>query len=266
MATRLFDTHAHLTLGALAEDVPGVLERARAHGVFRVITVGTDVADSRRAVELASACDGVSATVGIHPHEASKVESAGLDELGELARHPRIVAMGEMGLDYYYDHSDRVSQRRVFAAQLELAQPLELPLVIHCREAVADAVALLCDHGFDGRRVVFHCFTGTADEARQLADHGWQMSFTGIVTFRKSTELQAVAREYPADRLMLETDAPYLSPEPVRSVRPNEPSHLPHTARFLARLRDEPLERLASQTTRNAEVFFGIPEDEASLS
>jgi len=256
--TGLIDTHAHLTFNPLSGDVPGVLERGAQAGVAHVITVGTDVADSCRAVELADRHQSVSAVVGIHPHEAAKVATGAYDELGELLRHPRAVAMGEVGLDYHYDHSDRRSQHAVFKAQLEVAQDFDLPLVMHCREAIDDAVAILQERGFDGRPVVFHCFTGTVDEAKRLADHGWRVSFTGVVTFRTSEALRAVARDYPADQMMLETDAPYLSPEPVRKIRPNEPAHLRHTAEFLARLRGEPLDQLIEQTTRNAEAFFGI--------
>jgi len=259
MTAGLLDTHAHLTFNPLSGDVPGVLERGAQAGVAHVITVGTDVADSRRAVELADSYQSVSAVVGIHPHEAAKVAAGAYHELGELLRHPRAVAVGEVGLDYHYDHSDRHAQHAVFKAQLEVAQDLDLPLVMHCREAIDDAVVILHERGFDGRPVVFHCFTGTEDEAKLLADHGWRVSFTGVVTFRNSEVLQAIARDYPADQLMLETDAPYLSPEPVRKIRPNEPAYLRHTAEFVARLRGEPLDQLIEQTTRSAERFFGLP-------
>ncbi|MFH0980980.1 MAG: TatD family hydrolase [Planctomycetota bacterium] len=259
--TGLVDTHAHLTSAALVGDVPGVLARAGQVGVSRVITVGTDVADTRRAVELAEAYPGVWATAGIHPHEAAKAGADAPGEFRELLKHPRTVAIGEIGLDYHYDFSDRASQRALFAAQLDVAADCDLPLVIHCREAVADTVAALHERGFDGRRVVFHCFTGTADEAGLLADHGWRISFTGIVTFRQSSVLQGIAKDYPAEQLMLETDAPYLSPEPVRKVRPNEPAFLRHTAEFLARLRGRPVDTLMHQTTRSAEAFFRLPAE-----
>ena len=259
MTAGLIDTHAHLTFDALSGDVPGVLERSARAGVSHVITVGTDVADSRRAIALAARYDNVSAVAGIHPHEAAKVTPGTCETLRDLLDHPQVVAVGEIGLDYFYDHSDRVSQRQVFEAQLEIARDFDLPLVIHSREAIEDTVVILRRSGFDDRRVVFHCFTGTADEARLLADHGWRTSFTGVVTFRKSETLQAIARDYPADRLMLETDAPYLSPEPVRKIQPNEPAHVRYTAEFLARLRGEPLDELITRTTRNAEAFFSLP-------
>jgi TatD DNase family protein len=254
----IIDTHAHLTMAPLAADVAGVLARAAAAGITHVITVGTDLADSRRAVSLAQAHAPVSAVVGIHPHEAAKVAPDAYAELRALLGQSKVVALGEIGLDYHYDFSDRASQHAVFKAQLDLAADADRPLVIHCREAIDDAVTLLHERGFDGRRVVFHCFTGTRDEARRLADHGWRISFTGVVTFRKSQELQAIAREYPAEQIMLETDAPYLSPEPVRNRRPNEPAFVRHTAEFLAGLRGAPLDAFIAQTTRNAATFFGL--------
>jgi TatD DNase family protein len=145
------------------------------------------------------------------------------------------------------------------AEQLEMARGFELPAVVHAREAMDDCVASLSRHGFDGRRVVFHCFTGTAEEARKIADHGWRVSFTGVVTFKNSAEIAAIAQAYPVDQLMLETDSPYLSPAPVRNVRPNEPAHLAHTARFLAELRGVSVQELALQTSENARRFFQLP-------
>ncbi len=255
----LCDTHAHLTFDALQHDLHGVLARARSAGVSRIITVGTTAADSARAVETAAGEPDVWAAVGIHPHEAARATDADVQAIRSLCTAPKVVALGETGLDYHYDFSDRPSQQRLFAAQLSIAKELDLPLVVHCREAVDDAVAMLRQAGFDGRPVVFHCFTGTAPEAERIATHGWRISFTGIVTFPNAAPLQSLARQYPADRLMLETDAPYLSPVPVRSVRPNEPAHLVHTARFLAELRGESFETLASRSAENARVFFGLP-------
>ena len=200
---------------------------------------------------------------GVHPHEAGKVAGADADppdlvEMVALWRDEKVVALGEMGLDYHYDFADRAVQRRVFTEQLALAAPFDKPIIIHCREALDDVIPILVDHGFSGRRVVFHCFTGTADEAARIAEQGWRISFTGVVTFKKSSELQAIARAYPADRLMIETDSPYLSPEPVRGKRPNEPSHLVHIARFLAGLRGESVEEVSAATRANTVEFFGL--------
>ena len=170
-----------------------------------------------------------------------------------------MVACGEIGLDYHYDFADRAAQRAVFARQLELAARSALPLVIHCRKAFDDTIAVLTEAGYQGRPIVFHCFSSTPAEAARLADHGWQLSFTGLVTYKSARHVQEVARTYPADLLMIETDSPYLSPIPVRNVFPNEPAHLVHTARFLADLRAEPLEGLIAQTAANTCAFFSLP-------
>ncbi len=254
----LIDTHCHLTSAALSRGLFDVCRRARAAGVARMITVATDAADSRRAVAVADHYHGVSATVGVHPHEAAKVKAGDWRLLRELRHNPSVVAWGEIGLDYHYDFADRKTQQEVFSAQLADVRRTALPVIIHCREAVADVVAMLEDHGFRDRRVVFHCFSGTGDEADAIIDRGWWLSFTGMVTFRNSKDLQDIARRYPLEQLMLETDAPYLSPEPHRKTRPNEPSLLVHTAAFLADLKGVSFAEMEARTTANAELFFGI--------
>lgn len=253
----LIDSHAHLTFPELRDQVGDVLTRCRDAGVDAVITIGTDLADAEAAIALARAYPKrVFAGVGFHPHEAEKVDESGLDAMTRLWPSPHVVAMGEMGLDYHYDFADRVKQREVLAGQLARAVAVDKPLVIHCREALADCAPMLIDHGFENRRVVFHCFTGTADEAAVIARHGWRISFTGIVTFPKSQWLQEIARDYPGDKIMVETDSPYLSPVPVRGKRPNEPAFVSHTVRFLAELRGEDYDTFVAQTERNTREFF----------
>ncbi len=254
----LIDTHCHLTSNALFRDVFGVCQRARAAGVALMITVATDASDSRRTVAAADHYHGVSATIGVHPHEAAKVKAGDWQLLRELRHNPNVVAWGEIGLDYHYDFADRKTQQEVFSVQLADARRSGLPVIIHCRKAVADVVAMLEDHGFRGRRVVFHCFSGTSDEADTIIDRGWWLSFTGMVTFKNSSELQDIARRYPLEQLMLETDAPYLSPVPHRKVKPNEPRLLVHTAAFLADLKGISSAEMESLTTANAEQFFGL--------
>jgi len=254
----LIDTHCHLTSDVLSRDLFGVCRRSRAAGVARMITVATDAADSRRAVAAADHYHGVSATVGIHPHEAAKVKAGDWQLLRELRHNPNVVAWGEIGLDYHYDFADRKTQQEVFSAQLADARHSGLPVIIHCREAVADVVAMLEDHGYRDHRVVFHCFSGTINEADEIIDRGWWLSFTGMVTFRNSKDLQDIARRYPLEQLMLETDAPFLSPEPHRKIKPNEPRLLVHTAAFLADLKGISPSEMAALTTANAELFFGI--------
>ncbi len=255
----LIDSHAHLTYDELYSQIDGVLARCAAAGVDHIITVGTSPADIDRALALAARFAGrVSVAAAIHPHHAGEVSRADLDALAKTWTDPRVVALGEMGLDYHYDFADRAVQRDVFAAQLARARDLEKPLVLHSREALDDTIRLLLDHGFEHRPAVFHCFTGTADEAARIAAHGWRISFTGIVTFRKSVWLQDIARAYPADQLMIETDSPYLSPEPLRGKRPCEPAFVAHTARFLAALRTEPFDDFAARTARNTQAFFRL--------
>lgn len=255
----LIDSHAHLTYAPLREQLAAVMRRCVEAGVERVITVGTDAEDARAAVELSARHPGrIHAAVGIHPHHAGKATEEAIEEIAGLWRSGGVAAAGEMGLDYHYDFADRAVQQRVFEEQLERCRPLELPVIIHARESIQDIVPILLRRGFGGRRVVFHCFTGTAEEARTLAEHGWRISFTGIVTFKKSEWLQEIAREYPADQLMVETDAPYLSPEPVRRKHPNEPAHVVHTATFLAGLRGVAVAELHAQTYRNTREFFGL--------
>ena len=255
----LVDSHAHLTFPQLRDRIDEALARCAEAGVDEIITVGIDLADGRAAVELAERRRShVHAAAAFHPHEAGKVTAEDLTAMAELWNHPEVVALGEMGLDYHYDFADRSIQRSVFSRQLEMAASRAQPLVIHCREALDDTIELLVTHGFRDRPVVFHCFTGTAREASRIADHGWRISFTGIVTFKKSDWLWEIAKAYPADKLMIETDAPYLSPEPVRSKRPNEPAYLAHTASFLAKLRDVPFDEFVEQTTRNTREFFGL--------
>ena len=256
----LIDSHAHLTSKELIDQSAAVLERCAAAGVEAVITVGTTVSDVQEALRLAAREAGqVFVAAGIHPHEAGHCSPADVEALAVLWKSPSVVAIGEVGLDYHYDFADRETQRRSFAAMLVRAANVDLPLVIHCREAQEDTIALLLEHGFAGRRVVFHCFTGTGEDARRIAEHGWRVSFTGVVTFKKAGELREIARTYPLDQLMIETDSPFLSPEPVRSVRPNEPVHVVHVARFLANLRGVAFEDLVSHTRRNTRAFFGLP-------
>lgn len=259
---KLIDSHCHLTFAELADRIDDVLERARNVGVDRMITIGTTPDDVARAIRIAEQYEGIFVGAGIHPHEAEKFTENDVAALRDCFAHPRVVAAGEMGLDYHYDFADRPTQQRIFEAQLAACRDADLPVVIHNREATQDTVRILHDAGFDGRRVVFHCFSGTTPEARLIRDHGWRLSFTGIVTFKNAHEIREIARTCPADELMLETDSPYLSPDPVRQIRPNQPSHLIHTARFLADLRGQSLQDLAELTTRNTIQFFSLDHSE----
>jgi TatD DNase family protein len=254
----LIDTHCHLTFEPLAEDVPGVIERSRAAGVTGWITVGTTLKDDGRAVELAAKYETMYAAVGIHPHEAKDGDAAALAELRRLAQRDKVVAIGETGLDFHYNFSKQPDQVRVFAAHLDIARGLNLPVIVHSRNACDETVAILDRDGGGLKGVVFHCFSGSADQARQLLSRGYYLSFAGVVTFKNAQATRAAAQVVPLDRLMVETDAPYMSPEPVRKQKPNEPALMVHTAGFLADLKGMSLQDLAQATTRNAVKFFGL--------
>lgn len=255
----LVDTHCHLTSEAFQGEVNAVIDRAVAAGVHAMITVGTDASDARAALELTRGRKELRVAAGIHPHEVAKAVPDDLAVLCRIWADPLCVAAGEVGLDYHYDYSPRGVQREWLARQLDAAAETGLPVIIHSREAHEDAVAILKRCGFENRPVVFHCFSGTAEQAAEILACGWRASFSGVVTFRKSAVLQSVAAAHPADRLLIETDSPFLSPEPVRARRPNEPAFVRHVATFLAGLRGVSADDLAAQTTSNAQAFFGLP-------
>lgn len=256
----MIDTHCHLTFPELYGPLEHVLAGAAAAGVDQMITIGTTPADAERCRAIAEAHESVYFAAGIHPHYSPNVESSELPRLAELAAHPRCVAFGEMGVDYHYDDPPRRQQHEVFNAQLEVVRYSEInkPIVIHCRKAVDDTLAIINASGIPGNRFVFHCFTEAPDECRKVVDLGAMISFTGIVTYKNAPEVRESAKLVPEDRIMVETDAPYLSPEPHRKVRPNEPKFVVETARFLAELRGVSFERFAEITDANARRFFGI--------
>ena len=260
----LIDTHCHLTFEPLAENVPGVIERSRAAGVTRWITIGTHLEDSRKAVELAGQYDNMYAAVGIHPHDAQTVDLRALEELKRLARGEKVVAIGETGLDFHYNFSKQPDQRRVFEAHLDIATELELPVVIHSRNAFDETMEILDRYGRGLKGVVFHCFSESAAQAQMVLDRGWFVSFTGVVTFKNAEATREAAKVVPLDRMMIETDCPYMSPEPVRKQKPNEPSLMVHTATFLAQLKGIGPDNLAQATTRTAMEFFHLSEAKTS--
>ncbi len=251
----LIDSHAHLTDERLFAEAAEIVERARAAGVEQVVTVGTNPEDSHEAVELAARLPGVWATVGIHPHVASTADGKAFGAIEELAGRARVVGVGETGLDYYYDNSPRDAQRRAFARHLELARALDLPVVVHSRDADEDLRAMLRDMG-PGTRGVLHCFTGgqaLLDAALQL---GWYISFAGMITFPKYADADLL-RAVPRDRILVETDSPYLAPVPHRGRR-NEPAHLALVARRAAELRGEDPKDFASAAAHNTRSLFRL--------
>jgi len=255
---RLIDSHCHLDDKQFDSDREETIERARAAGVETMLAIGTGDGppDLECAVRLADRHPFVYATVGVHPHEARKATAETFGRMRELARQAKVVAIGEIGLDYHYDFSPREVQRQVFATQLDLAAETGLPIVIHTREAWEDTLAAIRTWGRPVRGIM-HCFTGDREQARQALDLGFHLAFGGVLTFPKAEEVREAARLTPLDRLLVETDCPYLAPVPYRGKR-NEPAYVAETVKRLATVRGEDAEKVAEETARNFEVVCGL--------
>jgi len=260
----LLDSHCHLTADEYAGDRGEVIARARAAGVATLVAIGSGYGSARlaEAAELAANEPGIHATAGVHPHEASELDDAVKDRLRAALRQPSVVAVGECGLDYYYENSPRKAQREAFAWQVALARELDLPVSIHVRDRGSDAYRELLElwqaEGGGATRGVLHCYTGSLEFGRRGLDAGLDISFSGILTFKKSDALREVAKALPLDRLLIETDAPFLAPEGHRGRR-NEPAWLPRVGETLAALHAERPEAVAEATCRNARRLFRLP-------
>ena len=252
----LIDSHCHLEYEGLAEDQPGVLERARAAGIGGFLNISTRQSEWGRVVGTAEREPDVWASIGIHPHEADQHADLGEAALLEAAAHPRVIGIGETGLDYYYDKSDRQVQQALFRTHVGVSRQTGLPLIIHTRDAEDDTVAILEDElGKGAFPALIHCFTASSAFGRKVLDLGLTISLSGIVTFKNARDLQEFAPEIPADRLLVETDSPFLAPVPHRGRR-CEPAFVADTASFVAGLRGESVEELAENTTRNFRGLF----------
>lgn len=247
----LIDSHAHMTSSNLFEEAPLLLDRAKASGVIKLVNIATDVLSLKRGLELSKQYPWMVNAASTTPHDVDKTGESDFDIIASHVNE--LHAVGETGLDYYYEHSPRELQKTFLRRYLKLARDNNLPIVIHCREAFSDLFQILDEEGHCGG--VLHCFTGTIEESREVIKRGLYLSLSGIVTFKKSVELQEVAKEVPLDRLLIETDAPYLAPQPYRG-KVNEPAYVIETAKFLANLKNVSFETLAAQTTLNAETLF----------
>jgi TatD DNase family protein len=251
----LIDSHAHLEMKEFNPDREDVIERARQAGVGYIVTVGTNLALSRKALTLARQHRNIYSTVGIHPHDVARADNQTFDDLCEIAEDPKVVAYGEIGLDFFRNISPREKQTEMFNRQLELALQLELPVIIHDRDAHEQTLRIVKESGV--RRGVFHCFSGDYSMARQCIDLGFFISIPGVVTYDKAKIIQDVALRVPLSSLLLETDAPYLAPMPHRGKR-NEPSFIINTAKKIAEIKGVPWEEVADATAANAMNLFGI--------
>lgn len=255
-----FDTHVHLDDEQFDSSRDDVVDRAREAGVCKMIAVGTTAASSKRCTELAQRFECVLCAVGIQPNYCAEAEPKDWDRIVALVKNPGVVALGETGLDRYWDHAPLHVQEDYFDRHIRLSQQCGLPLVVHMRDCADDIVSMFRHARRGGElRGVMHSFTADADAAAQCIELGLYISFAGMVTYKKSDELRAVAASIPNDRILIETDAPYLSPQPKRGQRPNEPALVVHTAECLARVRNTSLAQLAAQTTQNARQLFGVP-------
>lgn len=255
----LIDTHAHFTFDDLANDVDGVLSRSVEAGVSSWITVATEPGELEKALAVAHGHDNMYAALGYHPHYGENVTEADLVLLKKLCADDKVVALGETGLDFFYDHSPRGIQKEIFRKQLRIAEELNLPVVIHTRNAFDETMEILEEFTGKLKNVVIHCYSGTGEQTKLVLDRGYYVSFTGIVTFKKAEEARDSAKLVPLDRMMVETDCPFISPTPVRNQRPNEPALMIHTARKLAEIKGMELEDFAEKVTQTSKKFFSLP-------
>ena len=255
----LVDTHLHLDMKPFDQDRQQVLERALECGIGCMITIGIDLPSSVKALQLARQYDFVYSSIGYHPHHASDMETQALKELSRLVSEPKIVAWGEIGLDFFHRHSPPETQKKVFRRQLEMAVDFDLPVIIHVRDAHEEMLDILIKTGKGRHKGVIHCFSGDYALAMVLIDMGYYISIPGIVTYKNAFQIQDVATRIPLENLLLETDAPYLAPVPKRGKR-NEPSFVTYTAKKVAQLRGITVQEVSRQTTDNAKTLFSLPD------
>ncbi|MDM5196819.1 TatD family hydrolase [Fictibacillus enclensis] len=255
----MFDTHAHLNAIQFEEDLEDVIQRALDEGISHIVVVGFDQPTIKGALKLADTYDFIYAAVGWHPVDAVDMTPEDLQWIEELADHPKVVAIGEMGLDYHWDKSPKDVQKRVFRQQIQLAKKVKLPIIIHNREATQDVVDILREEGAEEVGGIMHCYSGSLEVAKECMEMNFYISFGGPVTFKNAKKPKEVAKEIPIDRLLIETDCPYLSPHPLRGKR-NEPSYVKYVAEAIAELREMPLEDLVKKTTENAKRLYQISD------
>ncbi|MFA6186221.1 MAG: TatD family hydrolase [Phycisphaerae bacterium] len=255
---KLIDSHSHLTYEGLSDNLDEILKQCAAVGVSDCITVGTDSDENGKVVELVEQYEHLYGAVGIHPHNASKYKPQDIERLKDFAKHKKIVAIGETGLDFYYNFSQQAEQEQLFIKSLHAASDCKLPAIIHSRNAFERTLEILNDFGSALPKIVFHCFSGDAKQAEILLEKGFYISFTGVITFKNAEPLKQAAKIVPLEKMLIETDCPYLSPEPMRKQKINTPALLIYTAKKIAELKNMPLEEFAEKITGTTKKFFGI--------
>ena len=254
---QLFDSHAHFDDDKFKDDAYEIIENAFNNGVRYILNVGTDIKTSKRSIELAEKFEYVYATVGVHPHEVEKLKDSGEEAMRNLCTHPKVVAVGEIGLDYYYDHSPRELQKSWLTRQLKMAKELNLPFVLHDRDAHEDIMKIIKTEFPFNKSGVFHCFSGSWEMAKELLNMGFYISVGGSLTFKNAKKTVEVVKNISLDKLLIETDSPYLTPEPFRGRR-NDSSYMKLVAEKIAEIRETSLEEIAAITTENAKRLFNI--------
>ena len=255
----IIDTHAHIDMDAFDDDRSEVIQNAKNNGVDYILNVGCDIESSLRSIELAERYDFIYATAGIHPHDVKKIDDQTYSQLKQLLSHPKMIALGEIGLDFYKNYSPPDQQKEHLRKQIELSRQLQKPIIIHCRDANEEMTSILSDYfpkDPSARSGIFHCFSGDQELADRALEMGFYISFSGSVTFKKSDELRAIAKTIPADRLFVETDCPFLTPTPNRGKR-NEPSFVIHTAKLIADVRGLNINDIQRSTSLNFFELFG---------
>ncbi len=251
------DTHAHLFYPNFNGEIDQIIERANTAGVQKIIVPGTDLATSKKAIDLAEQYESVYAAVGVHPHDTKEWKDEFIETLEDFSKHPKVVAIGEIGLDYYYDFSPKETQIIAFKSQIELAIKINLPIIVHNRESNDDVMNTIREYKDSNLRAQFHCFAGSAEDAKELIGLGHYISFTGNITFKKAESLREILKQVELDRLLLETDSPFMTPEPYRGKR-NEPSNVLLVAEKIAEVHQVSLEKVLEATNNNVLKLFGI--------
>ena len=253
----LVDSHAHLDGKQFADDLDETIDRATSYGISNILTIGCDIESSKRSISIAEKYEQIFAAVGVHPHDAKEINTESLKILGSMLRHPKVVALGEIGLDFYRDRSPRDIQRSAFRKQIQLAKEMGKPIIIHDRDAHEEVIQILREENSSEVGGVLHCFSGDLRMARQCLDLGFYLSFTGTITYPKNEETRDIIKAIPIERILVETDCPYLSPQKFRGKR-NEPAYVRYTAEKIAEIKKLSIDNVAQITSRNCHDLFGF--------